>query len=98
MRLKSETHELDLVAKAFQVISREISYQGLANALLAEALSFSGAARGRSYSAAKEICLLKRTRAFPARGRISLPPSRQTPSSDCRAISPRRFSIEGKRS
>ena len=46
MRLDSETHELDLVAKAFQIISREISYQGLAKALLMEALNYSGAARG----------------------------------------------------
>lgn len=65
MRLKSETHELDLVAKAFQVISREISYQGLANALLAEALSFSGAARGAILLSGQRDLLAQADASFP---------------------------------
>jgi signal transduction histidine kinase len=46
MKLEEETHQLELIARAFQVISKEISYQGLAKALLREALNYSGAARG----------------------------------------------------
>jgi signal transduction histidine kinase len=46
MKLEEETHQLELIARAFQVISKEISYQGLAKALLSEALNYSGAARG----------------------------------------------------
>ena len=46
MRLESETRELEQIAKAFRIISKEISYQGLADALLREALDYSGAARG----------------------------------------------------
>ena len=47
MKLEEETHQLELIARAFQVISKEISYQGLAKALLREALNYSGAARDR---------------------------------------------------
>ena len=46
MRLEHETPEIELVAKAFQAISKEISYEGLANALLKAALGHSGASRG----------------------------------------------------
>jgi C4-dicarboxylate-specific signal transduction histidine kinase len=46
MRLENEALELGLIAKALQIISKEISYQGLAAALLREALSYCGAARG----------------------------------------------------
>jgi C4-dicarboxylate-specific signal transduction histidine kinase len=46
MRLESETHELERVARAFRIISKETGYQGLAKALLREALGYSGAARG----------------------------------------------------
>ena len=46
MRLEDETHALELIARAFQIISKEVSYQGLAKALLGEALSYSGTARG----------------------------------------------------
>jgi signal transduction histidine kinase len=46
MRLENETSELELIAKAFQAISKEISYEGLAKALLKAALGYSGAARG----------------------------------------------------
>ena len=43
MRPESEAHELEAIAKAFQINSKEISYEGLAKALLKEALSYSGA-------------------------------------------------------
>jgi signal transduction histidine kinase len=46
MRLEHETLEIELIAKAFQAISKEISYEGLAKALLKAALGYSGAARG----------------------------------------------------
>jgi signal transduction histidine kinase len=46
MRLKNETFELDLIARALQTISKEISYGGLAKALLEAALRYSGADRG----------------------------------------------------
>ena len=46
MRLENETHELERLAKAFQIISKETTYQGLAKALLGEALCYSGAAQG----------------------------------------------------
>ncbi|SDS53621.1 ATP-binding protein [Bradyrhizobium canariense] len=46
MKLEDEAHELELIAKALQIISKEISYQGLAKALLREALSYCGVARG----------------------------------------------------
>jgi signal transduction histidine kinase len=46
MRFGNETSELELIANAFQAISKEISYEGLAQALLAAALRYSGAARG----------------------------------------------------
>jgi hypothetical protein len=46
MRLENETSELELVAEAFRAISKEISYEGLAKALLKAALDYSGAARG----------------------------------------------------
>lgn len=41
-----ETCELGLIAKAFQAIAKEISYGGLASALLKTALGYSGAVRG----------------------------------------------------
>ena len=40
MRPENETHELERLAKAFQIISKETTYQGLAKALLGEALCF----------------------------------------------------------
>ena len=65
MRLDNETHELDLVAKAFQIISREISYQGLAKALLMEALSYSGASRGAILLSGQRELLAKADASFP---------------------------------
>ena len=46
MKLGEETFELDLIAKALRTISKETSYEGLAEALLEAALDYSGAARG----------------------------------------------------
>jgi signal transduction histidine kinase len=43
---ENETFELELIAKAFQAIAKEISYGGLADALLKTALRHSGAVRG----------------------------------------------------
>ncbi|MDN4985595.1 ATP-binding protein [Bradyrhizobium sp. WYCCWR 13022] len=65
MSRESETSELELVAKAFQVISREISYQGLAKALLAEALSYSGATRGAILLSGQRDMLAKADASFP---------------------------------
>jgi GAF domain-containing protein len=45
MRLENGTLDLELIAETFQIISKEISYEGLAKALK-EALSHSWAARG----------------------------------------------------
>jgi signal transduction histidine kinase len=65
IRLESETEELELIAEAFQIISREISYQGLAKALLAEALSCSGAARGGILLSEERELLAKADASFP---------------------------------
>jgi hypothetical protein len=43
---EDETSELELIAKALQEISKEISHEGLAKALLKAALGYSRAARG----------------------------------------------------
>jgi C4-dicarboxylate-specific signal transduction histidine kinase len=45
MSTRKDTNELEQIAKAIQIISKEISYEGLARALLREALSYSGATR-----------------------------------------------------
>jgi hypothetical protein len=46
MQLENEAYELERIAKAFRLISKEISYGGLANALLGVAIENSGAVRG----------------------------------------------------
>jgi signal transduction histidine kinase len=46
MRLENEAHELEPIARAFQTIAGETSYQGLAKALLKEALAYCNASRG----------------------------------------------------
>jgi signal transduction histidine kinase len=46
MRFGQETFELDLIGKALRRISKEISYEGLAKALLEAALDYSGALGG----------------------------------------------------
>ena len=65
MRLENETHELELVAKAFQLISKETSYQGLAKALLREAVCYSGAARGGILLSEGGELLAKADASFP---------------------------------
>lgn len=44
--MKNEALELELIARAFQTISKETGYQGVAEALLSEALSYGRIARG----------------------------------------------------
>jgi hypothetical protein len=46
MQLENEAHDLERIAKAFRLISKEISSGGLANALLGIAIENSGAVRG----------------------------------------------------
>jgi K+-sensing histidine kinase KdpD len=46
MRLEDKASEIELIAKAFQTISKEISYEGLVKVLLNGALGYCGAARG----------------------------------------------------
>ena len=65
MRLENETHELERIAKAFQIISKEMSYQGLAEILLREALSYSGAVRGGVLLSEGAELLAKADASFP---------------------------------
>jgi hypothetical protein len=46
MQLENEAHDLERIAKAFRLISKEISYGGLTNALPGVAIENSGAVRG----------------------------------------------------
>jgi signal transduction histidine kinase len=65
MRLENETSEFELIAKAFQAISKEISYEGLAKALLKAALGYSGAARGAVVLSEGAELLAKADASFP---------------------------------
>jgi len=65
MTLENETFELELIAKAFQAISKEISYGGLAKALLQTALGYSGAARGAVLLSTGGELLAKADASFP---------------------------------
>jgi C4-dicarboxylate-specific signal transduction histidine kinase len=65
MRLESETLELEVIAKAVRIISKETSYQGLATALLREALCYSGAARGGVLLSEGGELLAKADASFP---------------------------------
>jgi signal transduction histidine kinase len=65
MRLENETSELELIAEAFRAISKEISYEGLAKALLKAALDYSGAARGAVLLSEKGELLAKADASFP---------------------------------
>jgi signal transduction histidine kinase len=65
MRPEDETHELERLAKAFQIISKETTYQGLAKALLGEALCHSGAARGGILLSEGGELLAKADASFP---------------------------------
>ena len=80
MRLEDEARELELIAMAFQAISKEISYQGLAEALLGAALSHSGAARGGILLSEGGELLAKADASFPrerAQFFTSRPPARE---------------------
>ena len=77
MRLGDETFELDLIAKALRTISKEISYGGLAEALLEAALDYSGAARGAVLLSEGGELVAKADASFPrekARILVSRPP------------------------
>jgi hypothetical protein len=47
MRLNNESHELELIANARQIVSKEVGCQGFANALPREVPGRCGAARDR---------------------------------------------------
>jgi signal transduction histidine kinase len=65
MKHENQAFELELIAKALQTISKEISYQGLAKALLREALSYCGAARGAVLLGERGELLAKADASFP---------------------------------
>jgi signal transduction histidine kinase len=65
VRLENETFELELIAKAFQAIAKEISYGGLAGALLKTALRYSGAVRGAVLLSEGGELLAKADASFP---------------------------------
>jgi C4-dicarboxylate-specific signal transduction histidine kinase len=77
MKLGEETFELDLITKALRTISKEISYEGLAEALLEAALDYSGAARGAVLLSEGGELVAKAHASFPrerARILVSRPP------------------------
>ena len=65
MRLENETSEIGRIAKAFQAISKEISYEGLAKALLKAALDYCRAERGAVLLSEKGELLAKADASFP---------------------------------
>jgi signal transduction histidine kinase len=65
MRPENETTELGLISKAFQAISKETSYEGLAKALLNAGLGYSGAARGAVLLSENGELLAKADASFP---------------------------------
>lgn len=65
MRLENETSELELIAQAFRAISKEISHEGLAKALLKAALGYSGVARGAVLLSEGGELLAKADASFP---------------------------------
>ena len=72
MRLGDETFELDLIAKALRTISKEITYGGLAEALLEAALDYSGASRGAVLLSGGGELVAKADASFPReKARIS---------------------------
>jgi C4-dicarboxylate-specific signal transduction histidine kinase len=80
MRPENETCELELIAKALQIISKEISYQGLAEALLRETLSYCKAPRGGVLLSEHGELLAKADARFPrerAKFFTSHPPARE---------------------
>jgi signal transduction histidine kinase len=78
MNIEREVHELKPIASAFQKIAREISYEGLAKALLTEALAYCGASRGGVLLSEGGALLAKADASFPrerARFFASQPPA-----------------------
>jgi signal transduction histidine kinase len=65
MTLENGTLELEPIAKAFQAISKEISYAGLAKTLLNTALGYSGAVRGAVLLSKGGELLAKADASFP---------------------------------
>jgi signal transduction histidine kinase len=65
MTPENETFELDQIAKAFQTIAKELSYRGLAKALLNAALEYSGAVRGAVLLSQGGELLAKADASFP---------------------------------
>ena len=65
MRLENKTSEIGRIATAFQAISKEISYEGLARALLKAALDYCEAARGAVLLSEKGELLAKADASFP---------------------------------
>jgi hypothetical protein len=65
MRPENETSEPELIAKAFQAISKEIRHESLAKALLKAALDYSGAARGAVLLSEGVELLAKADASFP---------------------------------
>jgi signal transduction histidine kinase len=65
MTFENETFELGPIAKAFQAISKEISYGGLAKALLKTALGYSRAVRGAVLLSKGGELLAKADASFP---------------------------------
>lgn len=77
MGLESETTELEVIAKALRSISKEISYRGLASALLEAALAYSGAVRGAVLLSERGELVAKAGANFPrerAKVFVSRPP------------------------
>jgi signal transduction histidine kinase len=58
-------HEFELIASAFQKITREVSYEGLAKTLLTEALRYCGIARGGVLLSEGDALLAKADASFP---------------------------------
>ena len=80
MQLENAAHDLERIAKAFRLISKEISSGGLANALLSVAIENFGAVRG-SVLLSGEL-LTKANSSFPrekARRRPRCKPRGATP-------------------
>ncbi|MCK1492182.1 GAF domain-containing protein [Bradyrhizobium sp. 180] len=65
MRLEVETSELERIGKAFQAISKETSYEGLAKALLKAALDYSDGGRGAVLLSESGELLTRADASFP---------------------------------
>jgi signal transduction histidine kinase len=63
-----ELFELEAIAKALRAVSKEISYGGLANAVLQAALGYCGAARGAVLLSEGDEPLTKADTSFPREG------------------------------